>query len=156
MIPYVFLYYLLIFPYLINIISSTPKLLYPYLYFKFAYFSNIIKLLFPFKYPITWATLYLGGIDNYICIWSGHASASIISIPLYWHNFLNITPISLFILPYITCLRYFGANTFVFCNYILCVKQSMSSFIDKTSYGIEQSGKTSLLFYHRKFWFAKL
>ena len=34
----------------------------PYLYFKFACRSNIIKLLFPLRYPMICDTLYLGGI----------------------------------------------------------------------------------------------
>ena len=34
----------------------------PYLYFKYACLSNIIKELFPFKYPIISDTLYFGGI----------------------------------------------------------------------------------------------
>ena len=33
------------------------------MYFKFAYFSNIIRLLFPFRYPINCDTLYFGGMD---------------------------------------------------------------------------------------------
>lgn len=38
------------------------KCLFPNLYFKFANLSNIMRALFPFKYPIILATLYLGGI----------------------------------------------------------------------------------------------
>ena len=34
------------------------KCLFPYLYFRFACRSNIIRLLFPFRYPIVWDTLY--------------------------------------------------------------------------------------------------
>ena len=44
-------------------------------------------------------------------MWSGHAFASIISIPFCWHNLLSISPMSALISRYITCLRYFGANT---------------------------------------------
>ena len=86
----------------------------PYLYFKFACLSNIIKLLFPLRYPMICDTLYLGGILMSIWIWSGHACASIISTPFYSHNFLKICPISLLIWPYITILRYFGANAILF------------------------------------------
>ena len=57
--------------------------------------SNIIRELFPFKSPITCATLYFGGILMHIWIWSTHAFASTISIPLYSHNFLRISPIVL-------------------------------------------------------------
>ena len=37
-------------------------------YFRFAYFSNIIRLLFPFKYPMICDTLYFGGILTSICM----------------------------------------------------------------------------------------
>lgn len=77
------------------------KCLFPYLYFKFACLSKIIRLLFPFKYPITHVILYFGGKLISICMWSGHASASIISIPFCSYNCLSICPISLLICPYI-------------------------------------------------------
>lgn len=50
--------------------------------------------LFPFKYPITSDTLYFGGILTNISMCSGHASASIISIPFLLHNSLRIRPTS--------------------------------------------------------------
>ena len=53
--------------------------------------SNIIRELFPFKYPMICATLYLGGILMHIWIWSTRAFASTISIPLYSHSFLRIS-----------------------------------------------------------------
>ena len=34
----------------------------------FPHFWNIIKLLFPFKYPMNPATLILGGMLTYMCI----------------------------------------------------------------------------------------
>ena len=43
------------------------KCLFPYLYFRFACRSNIIRLLFPFRYPIIWDTLYFGRM--LISIW---------------------------------------------------------------------------------------
>ena len=45
------------------------KRLFPYLYFRFACRSNIIMLLFPFRYPIIWDTLYFGGmlINIWMC-----------------------------------------------------------------------------------------
>ena len=70
------------------------KCRFPYLYFILAYFSKIIKLLFPLRYPIICDTLYLGGMDTSICMWSLQASASNISTCLYSHNSLNIIPIS--------------------------------------------------------------
>ena len=72
------------------------KLLEPYLYFKFAYRSKIINVLFLLRYPM---------------IWSGAALASIISTPFWLHNFLSIAPISFFSLPHISFLLYFGAKT---------------------------------------------
>ena len=38
------------------------KCLFPYLYFRFAWRSNIMRLLLPLRYPIICDTLYLGGI----------------------------------------------------------------------------------------------
>ena len=43
------------------------KCLFPYLYFRLACRSNIIRLLFPFRYPIIWDTLYFGRM--LISIW---------------------------------------------------------------------------------------
>ena len=57
------------------------------------------------------AILIYGGILTSICMWSTHASASIISTPFCSHSFRNISPISFFNVPYISFLRYFGANT---------------------------------------------
>ena len=73
--------------------------------------SNIIRLLFPLRYPMICDTLYFGGILMSICTWSLHSSASMISIPFCWHSCLNIFLISTLISPYIAILRYFGANT---------------------------------------------
>ena len=47
------------------------KLLCPYLYFKFACLSNIIKLLLLFKYPVNCAILKYGGTLTSMWIWSG-------------------------------------------------------------------------------------
>ena len=43
------------------------------------------------------ATLYFGGIASSTCTWSGIRCPSIISIPLYSHSFLRISPVSLLI-----------------------------------------------------------
>ena len=66
---------------------------------------------FPFQIPIICATLYLGGILMHIWIWSTHAFAYTISIPLYSHSFLKISPIVLRYLPYISLRLNFGAKT---------------------------------------------
>lgn len=84
---------------------------FPYLYFKFAWRSKIISVLFPFKYPTKLETLKLGGIFTSICTWSGHISASTISTPFLLHSILKIFAISCFIFPYATFLLYFGAKT---------------------------------------------
>ncbi len=54
--------------------------------------SNIISELFPFRCPITLATLHFGGIASSMWTWSGMRCPSIISIPLYWQSFLKISP----------------------------------------------------------------
>ena len=109
----------------------------PYLYFKFACLSNIIKLLFPLRYPMICDTLYLGGILMSIWIWSGHACASIIYTPFCSHNFLKICPISLLIWPYITILRYFGANTTWYWHlHLVCCRLAISFSIKKDLLGI--------------------
>ena len=46
---------------------------------------------------MTLATLYFGGIASRTCTWSGIRYPSIISIPLYSHSFLRISPMSLLI-----------------------------------------------------------
>lgn len=55
--------------------------------------------------------LICGGILTGIWMWSGHASASIISTPFCAHSFLNISPISFLNCPYISFLLclYFSA-----------------------------------------------
>ena len=67
-----------------------PKYLFPYLYFKFTCLSNIINVLFPFRYPTKLDTLILGGNSASICTWSGQFSASIIFTPFHLHSVLNI------------------------------------------------------------------
>ena len=86
-------------PISIYIVPFAPKFPIPIFYFKFACRSNIIKLLFPLRYPMNCDTLYLGGMLTSMWIWSEHASASMISTPLFSHNFLYIFPISAFIFP---------------------------------------------------------
>ena len=66
------------------------------MFFILAYFSKIIKLLFPLRYPIFCDTLFFGGMDTSICMCSLQASASIISTCFYSHNFLSMIPISAF------------------------------------------------------------
>ena len=85
----------------------------------FACWSNLIRLLFPFKYPLKLDTLISGGIHTNQCIWSGQASASIISTPFHWHSFLFICPMSCLIFPYFTCLRYLGATTLWFMQFLV-------------------------------------
>ena len=60
---------------------------------------------------MTLATLYLGGIASSTCTWSGIRCPSIISIPLYPHGFLRISPMSLLIWLQIALRLYFGVNT---------------------------------------------
>jgi len=108
-----------------------PDCLFPYFYFRFACLSNIINELFPFRYPTNWATLNFGGMLTNMWIWSGQASASIISTPLNSHSFLSIIPISILIFPYITCRLYFGANTIWYLQFhFVCAKLWLSVLDD--------------------------
>ena len=70
------------------------KCRFPYLYFKFANLSNIIRALFPFNIPINLDTDIFGGIATNIWMWSGHAFASMISTSYLSHIVLRIFPIS--------------------------------------------------------------
>ena len=83
---------------------------YPYLYFKFAWRLNIIKLLFPFKYPTNVDTLIFGGMLTKIWIWSLHAVASIISTPSLSNKVRSISPIffdfSIYDLPSVLRRKY--------------------------------------------------
>lgn len=91
--------------------------------------SKIISVLFPLRYPMNCATLRYGGIDTKRCIWSLHASASMISTPFYSHNFLMISPISFFSFPYTSFLLYFGAKTIWYWHlYVECDNVFISLF----------------------------
>lgn len=106
------------------------------MYFKFACRSKIINVLLPLRYPINCAILMCGGILTSICIWSGHASASIICTSFCSHNFRSICPISFFSFPYISFLLNFGAKTIWYWHlYLLWAELliSLFSFIWKTS-----------------------
>ena len=81
--------------YCIHKISSTPKMVIPYLYFKFAYLSNTIKLFFLFKYPIKLDILKYGEISTSICIGFEQLSAYTIFTHLLSQSALNILPIFL-------------------------------------------------------------
>ena len=62
-----------------------------------------------------------------ICMWSGIACASIISISLCRHNSLNIFPISTLNAPKIIFLRYFGAKTIWYWHFhLVCAKLNVS------------------------------
>jgi len=74
--------------------------------------------------------LKIGGILTNICIWSGQRLASIIFTPFISHSFLNICPMSFFILPYITCLLYFGTNTIWYLQFhCVCAKLALSRIV---------------------------
>ena len=106
-------------PYLRNPLHQNSRL--RYANFMFPHFWNIIKLLFPFKYPMNPATLILGGMLTYMCIWSGHTSPSMISAPFHWHNFLSISRISNLFSSKNTFRLYLGANTKWYLQFILYV-----------------------------------
>ena len=64
-------------------------------------FQNIIRVLFPFTYPIKLEldTDILGGISTYICTWFGHISPSIIFTPFLLQGMLKIFAMSCFNFP---------------------------------------------------------
>ena len=75
----------------------------------------------------TWYTILRWYTYKHMYIWSGHSSASIISIPFCSHNLININPISFLIYPYICILLYFGANTKWYLQFhVLCAKLLLS------------------------------
>ena len=83
--------------------------------------------------------LYFGEKLISIWIWSGQASASIISISFCSHSLRSIWPISFLIWPYITILRYFGANTTWYWHlHVVWLKLSTSLlfFISKTNLSV--------------------
>ena len=113
----------------INVVSSCPEISRVVFVFKFACRPKIIKLLFPLRYPINCAILICGGILTSICMWSGHASASMMSTSFCSHSFLRICPISFFNVPYISFLRYFGAKTMWYWHlYFECAVLLISFF----------------------------
>ena len=117
--PYVFPYCTFIQPHC----TYAQNFLFPYLYFKFECLSNIISKLFPFKYPMKYDTLYFGGVDTKICTWSTIKCPSIISTPLYLHNFVSIFPILLLYWLSITFHLYLGVNIIWFLhNHFVCDK----------------------------------
>ena len=105
--------------------------LFPYLYFKFTCWSNIINDILLFKYPISSDTAYLGGIVINICIWFGPASAfncstwGFTQASQYFSNiFLNLL--------YITIRLYFGIITIWYLQISLVYDNVAMSFIAST------------------------
>ena len=92
-----------------------------------------------YSWDIPQIVLYLytvyGGMLTSICIWFGHASASIISTFFSMHSLRKISPISFFIWPYTICRLYFGANTMWYSHlYVECAVLFISFLISlKTS-----------------------
>ena len=82
-------------------------------------------------------TLILGGMLTSICMWSGHTSPSMISTPFHWHNWRNISRISMRFSSKNTFRLYFGANTIWYLQFhFVCAKLLVSMrsfFIDKSS-----------------------
>ena len=61
---------------------------------------KIFRLLLPFRNPIICAKLYFGGLSMSICVWSGHASASIIFTPFCSNNFSRLYYICFYVFVY--------------------------------------------------------
>ena len=79
--------------------------------------SKIINVLFPLRNPVNCAILIYGRMLTGMWIWSGHASASMISTFFSSQSFRIISPISFFNAPYIAFLRHFGANTMWYSHF---------------------------------------
>ena len=106
-----FMYFFVLFPTISTQSPLRQNVLFPYLYFKFARLSKIMRELFPFKYPTISDT----------CIWTIYDSDNILPLSFAFlsHHCLSLFPISAFIFPYIICLLYFGANMiFTFPTYM--------------------------------------
>ena len=61
---------------------------------------KIFRLILPFRNPIIYATLYFVGLSMSICVWSGHASASIIFTPFCSHSFSRLYYICFYVFVY--------------------------------------------------------
>jgi hypothetical protein len=77
--------------------------------------------LFPFRYPITSATEYFGGIEINICTWSGSRCPSSILHSLRRASSWNTVPNCRRICPNNAFLRYFGVNaTWYLHSHVAC------------------------------------
>ena len=93
--------------------------------------SNIIKALFPFRYPINCDTDNFGGILRHIWIWSTPMLPVTTSTSLYSHNFRSISPISFRNSLYSTFRRYFGMITMWYVqSHRVCAKLFLSVLDD--------------------------
>ena len=86
-----------IFGYEPRAINNQNSLL-PYTYFRFANLPYIIRLLFPFRYPMNVDTLIFGGIETNMCMWSSRLILDYL-YSLKAQSSLNIFPTSTHILP---------------------------------------------------------
>ena len=83
--------------------------------------------LFPFRNPITNATLNLGGICRHICTWSSIKCFSSNSTPLCRHKSRITSPTRFRIFPYNTFFRYFGTmTTWYLQSHLTCDKLAQS------------------------------
>ena len=81
--------------------------------------SNIINILFPFRYPIKFNTPIFSGMLISIYRWSFIKCPSIISTPLYSHNLLKIFPTLFLYWLYIIFRLYLGVNTICYLHIYL-------------------------------------
>ena len=93
----------------------------------FGCLSYIISVLFPFKYPMKFDTLSLGGILTHICAWSMHTAPPITYTPLYLQSVDSISRTSRFTWPYSFFFLYFGINTIWYWHcHLVCDKLFLS------------------------------
>ncbi len=82
-----------------------------YQFFNWGYLSNTLIALFPFIYPTTCDTEYLGGIHSTKCIWSTCTLPATISTFFHAHNSRIISRADLPTSPCSILNRYLGHHT---------------------------------------------
>ena len=96
--------------------------------------------LFPFMYPTTCDTEYLGGIDTSICTWSRMRCPSSIRLSRCIANCLSTSPSCWRRAPYNAFLRYFGMYTMWYLHSHFVWLRLSTSFIKKSPFRVTLSG----------------
>lgn len=114
--------------------------------------SNTSNALLPFKCPMNLEPIIWVGMLTRICMWSGHTSPSIISIPLHWHSCLSISRIYICFSSKKYTLEQILCDTFIsilcMLNY-LCI-WFLSSYINPPIVFLLLTGRSNPLYYNRR------